>query len=244
MRKFFFRVINFFRPQPQYLKLPVDQILENSAAMGVVDRFNDFYFTSGNPGPLMWRGVEMLKNPCDIWTYVEIFQEVRPALIIETGTHHGASAMFYADICACLGIDCKVVTIDINPKWHIDPEEFNIVSLRGYSTDPKVLARVSAQVEALSECGNVIVLLDSDHSKENITRELEIYSSFVTPGSYLIVEDTNINGHPSSPDFGPGPWEAVDSFLDSGAFHEFVVDRSKERFFLTFNPRGFLKKRN
>lgn len=87
----------------------------------------------------------------------------------------------------------------------------------------------------------VVVPLDTDHSKKNVSRELEMCTSFVTLGSNLIVEDTNVNGHHSPPDFDPGPWEAVDSFLDSDTSREFAVNRARERFSLTFNPRGFRK---
>ena len=65
--------------------------------------------------------------------------------------------------------------------------------------------------------------------------ELRAYSPLVSPGSYLIVEDTNVNGHPALPEHGPGPMEAVEEFLE--------VDVAREKFFLTFNPRGFLRRR-
>jgi len=86
-----------------------------------------------------------------------------------------------------------------------------------------------------------MVILDSDHSKGHVLSELKIYSKFVTKGSYIIVEDTNINNHPVFPDFGPGPMEAVEEFLKENK--DFSVDRSREKFYLTFNPKGFLQKR-
>ena len=147
----------------------------------------------------------MLKNPCDLWRYIDIFQELKPSVIIETGTHHGASAMFYADICNILNINCKVITIDINPKWNVNPKSLNILSIKGMSTDDSVVDKVRTYVERYSNTGNIVVLLDSDHSKENVLRELNIYSQFVTEGSYVVVEDTNVNGHPSFPEHGPGP---------------------------------------
>jgi cephalosporin hydroxylase len=85
-----------------------------------------------------------------------------------------------------------------------------------------------------------LVVLDSDHSEAHVSRELELLSPWVTVGSYLIVEDTNINGHPTFHTFGPGPFEAVATFLDKHP--EFVVDPSREKFLMTFNPCGFLKR--
>ncbi len=85
-----------------------------------------------------------------------------------------------------------------------------------------------------------MAILDSDHHKEHVLRELEIYSKFVTRESYIIVEDTNINGHPVRSKFGPGPMEAVKEFLKMN--DDFIIDRSREKFYLTFNPDGYLKK--
>jgi cephalosporin hydroxylase len=69
---------------------------------------------------------------------------------------------------------------------------------------------------------------------------MNLYADLVTPGSYMIVEDTNINGHPVFPDFGPGPMEALDDFLTERS--DFTIDPSKEKLLITFNPRGYLKK--
>jgi cephalosporin hydroxylase len=87
----------------------------------------------------------------------------------------------------------------------------------------------------------VLVILDSDHSRDHVLDELRIYSRWVTPGSYLIVEDTNVNDHPALPEHGPGPMEALEEFL--AETDEFEIDAPREKFFLTFNPRGFLRKR-
>ncbi len=49
------------------------------------------------------------------------------------------------------------------------------------------------------ESESVLVILDSDHSKNHVLTELKIYSKIVTIGSYIIVEDLNINGDPILP---------------------------------------------
>jgi cephalosporin hydroxylase len=62
----------------------------------------------------------------------------------------------------------------------------------------------------------------------------------VTPGSYLVVEDSNINGHPVYAGFGPGPMEAIDEFIAGNS--NYVVDGSRERLMLTAHPKGFLRR--
>jgi cephalosporin hydroxylase len=85
-----------------------------------------------------------------------------------------------------------------------------------------------------------MVVLDSDHSEAHVLQEIRRYSPLVQVGDYLVVEDTNVNGHPAYPGFGPGPMEAVEKFLAESS--EFAVDARCERFLLTMNPRGYLKR--
>jgi cephalosporin hydroxylase len=112
--------------------------------------------------------------------------------------------------------------------------EFLIAS----STAPETIARVAAQARGK----RVLVILDSDHSKGHVLDELRAYAPLVQPGGYLIVQDSNVNGHPALPTFGPGPMEAIDEFMAGNT--EFVIDRSRERLLFTFSPRGFLKRVN
>ncbi len=240
-RRLFNRVVQFLRPKPIGIPLSINEVLASSSALPIVDRFNAFYYSGGTAGNLHWKGIEILKNPCDLWMMVELFQRLEPRVLIETGTHLGGSACFYADILRTLGIDCAVVTIDPNPKWSIAPEAHGIQSLVGYSTDESIVEKVRRIVKEKAIAGGaVMVTLDADHSESSVTKELEIYSGFVTPGSYLIVEDTNVNGHPSFAKHGPGPWEAVDKFLQRRK--DFAVDLECQRFLLTYNPRGWLRR--
>jgi len=242
VRRLVQRVAHFVKPPPTYMPLTLDQILGAQQGRSVVEQFSDLWYRSGASGQLNWRGDPVLKNPCDLWMVVELFQRLKPTVIIETGTHHGGSASFYADMLRMLDVPASVVTIDLNPKWSFDPVTKGIVSVVGYSTDDAVTEQVKQAVaRAIAKHpGHVMVMLDSAHNEENVSREIELYSPMVTVGSYLIVEDTNVNGHPSSPNFGPGPWEAADKFLARQS--DFVADSECERFLLTFHPRGWLKR--
>ena len=186
-----------------------------------------------------WLGVEVIKYPTDLVVYQEIIHEIRPDLIVETGTHHGGSAMFFASILDLVGRG-EVISIDVNSRNNL-PHHPRITYLVGSSTSDDVVAEVASRAEGLE---TVLVTLDSSHTKQHVAQEIDIYHRFVTKGSYLIVEDTKLNGHPVftryEPDVGEGPMEAVMEFLAKD--RTFQVDRSRERFFLTSNPSGFLLK--
>jgi cephalosporin hydroxylase len=183
-----------------------------------------------------WLGTETLKYPGDMWIYQEIIHELRPGLVIETGSYKGGSALFFATVLDAVGSGA-VISIDVAPSDGF-PQHPRVRHLTGSSVSPEILEQVAV---AVADAGTVLVILDADHSRDHVLAELRAYAQFVTPGSYLIAEDTNVNGHPVLPQHGPGPWEAVEAFLAES--EEFEVDRERERFLLTAAPRGFLRRR-
>ncbi|MGZ7039243.1 MAG: CmcI family methyltransferase, partial [Thermoanaerobaculia bacterium] len=165
----------------------------------------------------------------------EILFEVRPDVIIECGTFQGGSALYLATICDLLD-QGRIYTVDVEPRPEL-PLHPRIEYVRGSSISEEVTQYLHSRIDA-SE--TVLIILDSDHSRDHVLAELERYAQFVTTGSYIIVEDTNVNGHPVFPDHGPGPMEALTDFMSTHQ-HEFAIDEEREKFFLTFNPRGFLR---
>lgn len=214
--------------------LPEDQL-------AVVEKFNKLYYELGQKNYFTyltsWLGYETLKCPLDLWMYQEIICDYRPDLIIETGTAFGGSSLYLASICNLIG-DGLVLTVDINEcQAYKKIQHPRVTHLVGSSTDPVVVSRIKNKV---ATCERVMVLLDSDHKYEHVLEELHIYQDFVPIGGYLVVEDTNINGHPAYPDFGPGPMEALNEFLKTN--DSFVRASECERFLLTMNPRGYLRR--
>jgi cephalosporin hydroxylase len=182
-----------------------------------------------------WLGTEVQKCPLDLWVYQELLFELRPDLIIETGTRYGGSAAYMALFCD-LWNRGRIVSIDVEVLPG-RPEHPRIRYVTGPSTDPEVLADVQREVRPGDR---VLVILDSDHSEENVLAELRAYHPLVSPQSYCVVEDSNVNGHPVWPEFGGGPMEAIRTFLREN--DAFEIDRDREKFFLTFNPSGYLKR--
>lgn len=203
----------------------------------LVDHFHNLYYHSLNTtwNETHWFGVKTLKCPLDLWIYQELLYKLKPDLIIETGTFNGGSAFYLANICDLLNKG-KVVTVDIEDKPG-RPVHPRVTYIKGSSTDSEILSKVKSHIQ---EGFTVMVILDSDHSRDHVLKEMQLYHSFVTKGSYMVVEDTNVNGHPVHQSHGPGPMEALNEFLKKN--QDFVIDKTQEKFFLTFNPNGFLKK--
>ena len=180
-----------------------------------------------------WLGTRVEKCPLDLWIYEEIIFEVKPDVIIESGTYRGGTSLFISSICDLIDHG-EVVTIDTEDR-RAKPRHKRITYLIGSSISPEIVTKVSDFVRGKEK---VMVVLDSLHDMDHVLKELRLYSGFVSRGSYLIVEDTNLNGNPIKTDFGIGPMEAVRKFLEENK--EFVSDRTREKFFLTFHPEGYL----
>lgn len=209
----------------------------------LVDEFSDLYYRKLDSGRglhtvvLSWMGYELLKCPLDLWIYQELIVRKRPDLIIEVGTYKGGSALYLAHLCDLVGTG-SILTIDVDASHQsIRPLHPRIDYLLGSSTDLAIFETVRSIAEGKR---NVMVILDGDHRCDHVLKELQLYHHLIGPGGYLIVEDTNINGHPTFPEFGPGPWEATSLFLANNS--AFQADRTCERFMLTMNPRGFLRR--
>ena len=205
----------------------------------VVENFHNLYYFGPKEQGLIWTrtfwmNVACEKCPLDLWTYQEIIAELKPDLIVETGTRFGGSAFFMAHILDIVGKG-EILSIDIDNTIS-RPSHPRITYVHGSSEDATL-------IDSLLEGRRVevsMVVLDSDHSKAHVLKELDLLASHVSVGSYLIVEDTNINGHPTFQGFGEGPYEAVEEFLETHP--EFAVDETREKFLLTFNPRGYLRR--
>ncbi|MHC4748848.1 MAG: CmcI family methyltransferase [Planctomycetota bacterium] len=203
----------------------------------VVNSFTKLYYHSRPRiwNNTFWFGVPIGKCPPDLWTYQEIIFETKPDVIIECGTGTGGSALYLAQHCDLMH-NGRIITIDIKELPN-RPDHERIMYITGSSTAEQTLQRIR---EMITSTDKVLVILDSDHSKHHVLQELNSYSELVTSDSYIIVEDTIIGGHPVKPHRKPGPMEAVKEFIKTN--ENFIIDKSREKFYLTFNRNGYLKK--
>jgi len=206
--------------------------------IGITDitrMFHMCYYNSRIWENTFWHGHQILKCPMDMWIYQELIWKIKPDYIIETGTFRGGSALYYAHLFDLQGRG-EVITIDVMERPN-RPEHDRIYYLIGSSSDAEIFSQVQSMI---GENKKVMVVLDSDHSRDHVFKEMQLWHSMVSKDSYMIVEDSNVNGYPVRPDFGPGPMEAINDFLQIN--NMFEIDNSQEKFLMTQNPRGYLKK--
>lgn len=184
-----------------------------------------------------WMGVRALKNPLDAWVYQEILYEVKPEVVVEIGSFEGGGTLYLANLLDLLG-NGVVVSIDID-RTNYNVKHSRIIAITGDSSSPETIAKVSELCRGKS----VLVIHDSDHRKEQVLKDLQIYSKLVSVDSYLIVEDGIIDLYKPGDSIGSmedGPLAAIEEFLDTNP--SFIVDSERERYILTYNPKGFLKR--
>jgi cephalosporin hydroxylase len=139
-----------------------------------------------------WMGRPVIQLPEDLVRVQEAIYAVRPTLIVETGVAHGGSLVFYASLFRAMGIEGRVIGVDIEIRPHnrraIEAHELasSITLIEGSSIDPATIEKVRAQ---LRPADRVLVLLDSNHTRAHVTAELEAYAPLVSVGSYIVATD-------------------------------------------------------
>jgi cephalosporin hydroxylase len=206
----------------------------------VIDAFHRLYYHFLGWDKNSYLGYQIKQCPFDIQVYQELVFKMRPRFIIQTGVAGGGSALFLATLLDLIGMDQSAVVIGIDISLSPEARTLRHPRIRlveGSSTSAETIKAVESY---LPDTGGM-VSLDSDHSAGHVTEELRIYRKYVGIGSYLVVEDTNINGHPVLPGFGPGPLEAVEAFLQED--HRFVRDEQVWlRNLFSFHQYGWLKR--
>jgi cephalosporin hydroxylase len=214
--------------------------------------FHVMFFMSDkwNRGRTRWLGEAVYQNPMDMWAFQEVIWETQPDVIVETGSCYGGSALFFATILDHKQTKGRVISVDIQKPPFVPNIEHPLVTfIKGDSSDPKIAKQVTSKIK---KNDRVMVVLDSEHTEAHVIKELNLYAPLVTPGCYLVVCDTNLGGNPISmvkmegdedaKKKEKGPLAAVQRYLKNNKNFEVDVDR-EEKFFLTFFPSGWLRRR-
>jgi cephalosporin hydroxylase len=216
----------------------INELIEQEGESRIIDAFHNIWYNSKETWATnIFLGLNILQLPFDLQIYQEVIYKIKPDFILQTGISAGGSLLYFAALLDIMKIpNAPVIGIDI--KLMDSAKNLNnprIKVFEGSSIDPIVVAKATTGLH-----GNGLVILDSDHSEQHVFAEINIYNKYVGIGSYLVVEDTNINNHPVLSTFGPGPFEAVDKFLKINS--EFVNDELWKRNKFSFHQNGWLRR--
>lgn len=204
------------------------------------EEYHKWYYNTFVWRKTSWMGVTTWKSVSDMWNYQEILVELQPSLVIEFGTNQGGSALFFANTMRQLGRPFKVLSVDVthdplDPRARRDPD---ILFMESSSVEPVV----AEQIQRLKDeyPGKIFAILDSDHTMQHVLAEMKLLRPLLSPGDYLVVEDSTVNGHPVLPGWGPGPYEAIEAY-EREFPDDYRHDTEREtKFGFTFAPYGFL----
>ena len=180
-----------------------------------------------------WMGRPIIQHPEDLIRLQEVIYTITPDVIIETGVAHGGSLILYAGLFKAMGHGRSVIGVDIEIRPHnrkaIETHELSklITLIEGNSVEPEIVAMVSKGIQPNE---TVLVLLDSNHTKEHVMAELEAYHHLVTPGSYIVATDGIMRDVCDIPHGNPNwqydnPAAAAEEF--SLNHPEFVIEQPK-----------------
>lgn len=203
-----------------------------------------------------WLGRPIIQLPEDVLRLQEVIWSLQPDVIIETGVAHGGGLIFYASLCKLMGKG-RVIGVDIEIRPHnraaieAHPLASLLTLIEASSIAPETVASVKAQIQPGER---VLVLLDSNHTRDHVRAELEAYAPLVTPGSYIVATDgimMDLVGAPrSQPDWDVNnPNTAATEFAQ--AHPEFVQAQPDWRFnessgltnSVTYWPGAWLKRK-
>ncbi|KAJ9454856.1 Rhamnosyl O-methyltransferase [Diplonema papillatum] len=215
-------------------------------------------FSFGN-----WLGVKCQQDPMDAFAIQDMLWRVKPDLLIEVGTNNGGGAIFYASIMQTYNPKGHVVTLDVKPvnqNWMTGKNKDNckgcitgdehplwtntdiIKFIQGDITTKPVQLQVE---EYVKKAKTVLVVEDASHRYPETLTRMKVIAKYVTPGSYMLVQDTKMDRFVGRlrKKYGNlkfGPMRSVDEFINAN--QGWQIDRTFEYYIYSQHHRGFLKR--
>jgi len=190
---------------------------------------------------MTYRGIRIHKFPVDAWVYQEIISALSPTVIIELGNQYGGSALYLRDLMN-FGTTAGGIVIGVDKDHSLLDTRIGKVDgiawVEGDTEDPEVVNKVHNLASHYP--GPCVVIDDAAHTVENVYRNLVNYSDLVSVGSFHIVEDTVDNFCVKHANETVNPYGGIQRFM--GETKDFEIERRMEMLYLTFNPKGYLRR--
>jgi cephalosporin hydroxylase len=200
-------------------------------------------------------GIPLSKFPEDLRAYEHILWDQQPDFVLEIGTLHGASTLWFRDrlvtqrgyregapLPRVIATDIDVATTQANldrvdPAWHE-----TITLFEGDICDPALAERIRAEIPTGA---NLLMIEDSAHIYDTTRAALELYADLVPSGGYLVIEDgcVDVEALRLQEDWPRGVLPALDEWLNTAAGADFERRRDLEFYGITCHPKGFLQRR-
>jgi cephalosporin hydroxylase len=151
----------------------------------------------------------LLTQAYDFWDLIDKLNEIQPKIILEIGTNHGGSAVFFDHIAGPQG---QVITIDhpLLPEHHpcsvLDKRYSPYVPISdlahflGDSHQPETLERIKGLLKGPVD----FLYIDGDHDYKGAKLDYEMYGPLVRKGGIIGMDDII-----SMPDHVGRAWEEI-----------------------------------
>lgn len=157
-----------------------------------------------------YKGRQLLKNPLDLQLYRALVWDVRPRTIVEVGSKAGGSALFFADLLRCAGIDGRVLSLDVLPVIDVHDELVDFRFGDGRDLAPALGRRWRDSVRR-----PLLVIEDADHAAPTTRAVLRFFDDVLEPGDWIVVEGCQVSDTATAlhPDGFSGPARGLRDFL-------------------------------
>ncbi|MCE8008761.1 CmcI family methyltransferase [Aestuariivita sp.] len=186
-----------------------------------------------------YKGIRCLKSPLDIAIYMRVLWDLKPRLIVEIGSHSGGSALLFADLADMMGLDTRIVSVDLATPEGVTHPRVQFVEGNVLDLEPVF------ETHALFGIPHPwFVTEDSAHSYDGCLRALCFFDRHMRPGDILAMEDGVLDELGLSAQYQGGPNRAIQDFFATtpGQFEIALEYCDMFGQNATYNPNGYLKK--
>ena len=200
-----------------------------------------------------YAGIPISKFPEDLRVYEHLLWESRADAVVELGTQHGGSTLWFRDRLMTQQRYGRsgpptVVTVDIDtaaaggnldaadPAWRQ-----HITLLEADVRDPALPERVAEALPAGARC---LVVEDSAHVEATTRAALDGFHDLVPRGGFFVVEDGCVDVEEMRLDaaWPRGVLPAVRAWLGTDPGRAFRIRRDLELYGITCHPEGYLQR--